>query len=475
MSKVLTRLREAALPSRVPMFVWNQAVALISRVEKRLAYRANSMFRLLVLGGMAACVSPALAQNESIAPASTLHHNNSVWSLPSATQRILEIAPERRLFDAAVDARLEALKQAGEWPNPGMELRADDRIGQMSGGGINFAQSSLSQPLPIRRIERQQAVAELNLAATQSARNAQLLLLEREAARVFHALQLAAAKLQLAREQMALTDQFSSGKMAVSGDHLKRYLTPIELQRLAVMREVGRQLVVTAQLDHKHAQIEFRNLLGLADSPAAEIETTPLTQPLPMPTLDDIERDLDRHPAIRAASLEAEAARKGVEVAESQRYADPVLKLFRDREFNNGAVFNVTGIGVSFEIPVWNRNRALVGKAIAEAETSSGRYEALRRDARTSLEQAFDEFAQLRNEIQQIHAKLVEPAQSILELARRSFAAGESSVLALVDANSTNFDARSRYLDLLNRYALAAADLRVAAGLSVLQQKEFQP
>lgn len=468
MSKVSTRLREAALPSRVPMFVGNQAVALISRVEERLVYRANSMFRLLVLVGMAVCVSPAIAGS---APPG----NPSVWTLQSATQRILEIVPERRQFDAAVDARLEALKQAGEWPNPSMELRADDRIGQMSGGGINFAQSSLSQPLPMRRIARQQAAAELSLSATQSARSAQLLLLEREAARVFHALQLAAEKLQLAREQMVLTEQFASGKINGSGDHLKRYLTPIEQQRLAIMREAARQLVLAAELDHRHAQIEFRNLLGLTGSPEAEIETIPLTPSLPMPTLDNIEHDLDGHPAIQAANLEAEAAREGIEVAESQRYADPVLKLFRDREFDNGAVFNVTGIGVSFEIPLWNRNRALVGKAMAEAASSSARHEALRRDIRTSLEQAYEQFTRLRNETQWLREKLLEPAHSVLELTQRSFAAGEFNVLALVDANSTYFDARSRYLDLLNRYALAAADLRAAAGKSVLQQKEFQP
>lgn len=468
MSKVSARLREAALPSCVPMFVGKQAVALISRVEERLVYRANFMFRLLVLVGMTVCVSPVFA-------GSTPSGNHSVWTLQSATQRILEIAPERHQFDAAVDARREALKQAGEWPNPSMELRADDRIGQMSGGGINFAQSSLSQPLPWHRIAHQRDAAELSLSATQSARSAQLLLLEREAARVFHALQLAAEKLQLAREQMVLTEQFARGKANGSGDHLTRYLTPIEQQRLAIMHEAARQLVLAAELDHKHAQIEFRNLLGLTGSPEAEIETIPLTPSLPMPTLDNIEHDLDGHPAIQAANLEAEAARKGVEVAESQRYADPVLKLYRDREFDNGTAFNVTGIGVSFELPIWSRNRALVGKAMAEAAFSSARREALRRDTRIRLVQAYEQFTRLRNEIQQLQANLVVPARRVVELTRRSFATGESNVLALVDANSTHFDARSRYLDLLNRYALAAADLRVAAGKSVLQKKEFQP
>lgn len=443
------------------------------------------MVRLFLLIGMAAIyIKPAFAHYEIIDSADTVKisdksqlpaKNNVIWTLQSATRQVLEVAPERRQYDAAVEAREVESIQAGQWPNPSIDLRADNRIGQMSGGGgISFAQSSLSQPLPIRRIARQQAAAELNLAATQSARSAQLLLLERETARVFHALQIAKAKRQLAQEQMALTDQFASGKMAVSGDHLRRYLTPLEQGRLAILREDTRQLVIAARRDHENAQIEFRNLLGLASPSDAETETTPLTQPPSTPSLEDIERNLDRHPAVEAAHREMEAAGKGVEVAESQRYADPVLKLFRDRDFNNG-VFNVTGIGVSFEIPVWNQNRSLEGKAKAEAEASRGRYEALRRDTRTRLEQAHAQFVRLQQETGQFYARLVGPARKVLELTRRSFAAGESNVLALVDANNAYFDARSRYLDLLNRYALTTADLRVAAGLSVLEQKGSQP
>ena len=63
----------------------------------------------------------------------------------------------------------------------------------------------------------------------------------------------------------------------------------------------------------------------------------------------------------------------------------------------------------------------------------------------------------------------------MFELTRRSFAAGESNVLALVDANNTYFDARARYQELLQECALASADLRLAAGLSIMGGKEYQP
>jgi len=437
---------------------------------------------LLPLGLAVLYFNSAFAQPSVSTPAGTsgmaravpLSANGTkVWTLEAATRRVLEVAPERRMSDTLVDVRQEELNQAGVWPNPSIELRADDRIGQLSGqGGTNLAQLALSQPLPFRRIARQRAAAESGLSAAQANRQAQFLLLEREAARVFHALQFAAAKRQLAKERLELTNNFAAGRTTTYGDHLKRYLTPLELGRLAVMREEARQAVILAERDDENARIGFRSLLGLADG---TVETAPSIPPIRPPSFDVLARELDHHPAIEAARHETEAAEGGIEIAESQRYADPVLKLFHDRDFNNGATINVTGIGVGIEIPLWSRNRALEGKAKAEADASRARYDALHRDAKARLEQAYAQLSRLQNQTAQMSENLIEPARKVFELTRRSFAAGESNVLALVDANNAYFDARARYQELLQESALALAELRLAAGLPIVDGTEYQP
>ncbi|MEW5755016.1 MAG: TolC family protein [Pseudomonadota bacterium] len=436
------------------------------------------MIRLLLPLGLAVLYfNPAFAQ-PAIAPTRTSEvllsaKEQKVWTLESAIRRVLEVAPERRQSDAAVDMRQEELIQAGAWPNPSIDLRADNRIGQLNGqGGTGLAQLALSQPLPLRRIARQRAAAESGLSAAQADRQAQSLLLEHEAALVFHAVQFAAAKRQLAKERLEFTNNFAAGRITSYGDRLKRYLTPLELGRLAIMREDARQGTILAERDYEDARIGFKNLLGLADGAA---ETTLLTLPARPASFEVFARELDRHPAIETARHETEAAREGIEVAESQRYPDPVLKLFHDRDFNNGATINVIGIGVGMEIPILNRNRASEGKARAEAEASRARYEALMRDARMRLEQAYAQLLRLQNQTEQVNANLIEPARKVFELTRRSFAAGESNVLALVDANNAYFDARARYQELLQACALASADLRLAAGLSLVGGKGDQP
>lgn len=438
------------------------------------------MFRFLLPLGMAALYTiPALAETipaamPAMSAATVTPANGKVWTLESSVRRVLEIAPERRQSEATIEMRQMELTQAGSWPNPSIDLRTDNRIGQLSGqGGISLSQIALSQPLPIRRLAYQRATAEFGLLAAQASRREQFLLLERETALVFHAVQFAVAKHRLSHERLQLTNSLAAGKIATKEDRIKRYLTPLETGRLALLQEEAHQADILAERDLENALIGFKSLLVLngKDSP----ETMPLILPENPAAFAVLVEKLDLHPSVEAARHETESAEMGVEVAESRRYADPVLKFFHDRDYNNGATMNITGIGVGIEIPVWSQNRALEGKAIADANASRARYDTTLRGIRTRLKQAYTQLVRLQDQTRLMEEHLIEPARKMFELTRRSFAAGESNVLALVDAHNAYFDARARYLELLHGCASASADLRLAAGLSVVDLKEYQP
>ena len=438
------------------------------------------MLRFLLPLWMAALYSiPVLAETISatmpaVSAATITHANGKVWTLESSIRRVLEIAPERRQSEATIQMRQMELTQAGSWPNPSIDLRTDNRIGQLSGqGGISLSQIALSQPLPIRRLAHQRAAAESGLLAAQASRREQFLLLERDTARVFHAVQFAVAKHRLSHERLQLTNSFAAGKIAIKEDRIKRYLTPLETGRLALLQEEAHQADILAERDLENAQIGFKSLLVLNGK--GDPEAMPLILPEHPVAFAVLADKLDLHPTVEAARRETESAEMGIKVAESRRYADPVLKFFHDRDFNNGTTMNITGIGIGIELPVWSRNRAMEGKAQADADASQSRYEVLRRDAKTRLEQAYTQLTRLQDQTRLMEEHLIEPARKMFELTRRSFAAGESNVLTLVDASYAYFDARTRYLELLHECALASAEVRFAAGISVVDLKEYQP
>lgn len=393
-----------------------------------------------------------------------------VWTLEAAARRAREVAPEMQEAEAEVAAREGELTQAGSWPNPTVELRADDKLGQEDGrGGTDLTQLALSQPLPIRRLARQRAAAKASLAAARANLGYRRLLLEREVARMFHGLQLAASRRALVQERLKLVAGFPEQGRRKAGDPLVRYLTPLERRRLAILNEDARQAALLAEREYDKALIEFRAFLRLPAG--APVESAPLTAPATPPGMEALARGLENHPALIAARQETEAARAGIAVAGSQRLAEPALNVFRERDFLNGARREVSGVGVSVQIPLWNANRGIVDKAKAEAMRAASMLAVIERDARSRLEQAHAQLTRLLAQEERMRPNLIEPARELFDLTRRAFAAGEANILALVDANNTYFDARARHLELLQESALAAADLRLAAGQSIIARE----
>jgi cobalt-zinc-cadmium efflux system outer membrane protein len=439
---------------------------------------------VLLLGLAALFFNPVFAQTPPAAHAGiskiddatpALAQQTRVWTLADSVKRALDTAPELRATEAEVAARTAELTQAGSWPNPSVDLDANNRLGLEDGrGGSSLSRIGLSQPLPLRRIARQRAAAEANLDSAHANLRYRQLLLERDVARAFHALQLAAAKHQLAEERQRLVAESLNASRSSKTDRLVRYLTPLERQRLSILNEEAIQADAVAEREQQKALIDFRALLALPYGTGAE--TVMLTLPDRPASLDKLTQELDSHPALLAARKEAEAAQAGIAVAESQRYADPTLSLYRERDYLAGARRDVTGVGISVQIPLWNTNSGTVAKAGAEAGRMQAQLALAQRDARSNLEQAHTQLFRLLDQTVRLRTNLLEPARAMYTLTRRSFAAGELNVLTLVDANNTYFDALAGELELQQECALAAADLRVASGVSLLDPlKEVQP
>ncbi len=248
------------------------------------------------------------------------------WTLESSVQRVLEVAPERRAAEAEVAAREGELVRDTAWPNPTVEGRSDRKLGIEDGtGGSDVTQLAVTQPLPLLRLSRQRAQAEANLAAAQAARHYRRLLLENQVARAFHQLQFAETKRALARERAEAAQQYA--ETGGTDRRLVRYLSPLDRTRLAILRESARQTLVAADGEWSEAAARFRALLALSGEEAPT--TAPLNAAAPPPSLSGLKARLDAHSVLIASQRDLDAARAGIDVARSSRFADPTLTLFR--------------------------------------------------------------------------------------------------------------------------------------------------
>ncbi len=395
--------------------------------------------------------------------------DNALWTLERSVRRFLSAAPEAREAEAAVRGREGTLRQAGRWPNPEIELRADDKIGKDAGsGGNDLTQLAFSQPLPLSgRIGRQQAVAQAELDAARAAQRDQQLRLETRAAGIFHGLQLAEGKLRLAHERVTLADRLQdAGRQRERAGEMAR----LERLRLDIIWEAARQELAAAEAGYQEALTQFRGTLALPAG--AEPRTTPLEASGPAPELADLETGLARHPAMVTARAQLQAAHSGVALARTERLPDPVLRLFRERDFLNGRAQDVTGVGLAVSVPLWDRRRGRIDAAQAEATQSLSRLDAVARDLATGLRASHARLMGRIGQAAQYRDRIFEPAREVFKLTRKAYAAGEAEILALIDANDTYFTIHARYLELLQEARLAQADLRLAAGRALVSTEQ---
>ncbi|WP_341582113.1 TolC family protein [Marinobacter metalliresistant] len=422
-----------------------------------LARRKNR--RAVVLWFLLSCTVPVSAMGQS----------QGIWTLEDSIRRVVEIAPEIRGAQAAVGARQGALQQAGVWPNPQIELRADDSIGKDAGtGGTDFTQFAISQPLPLSgRLGHQQAVAGAALDAARAEQSYQQIRLETQVAQRYHSLQLALGRLRLAQQRLQLADdlQNTGRRRAQAGE-----LSELERLRMDLIREAAQQALNSAEGAYNEALSRFRVYLGLSG------ETTPqLTSLKPfglVPALEQLQAGMANHPALLAAKHRVEAARSGVDLARAERLPDLSLSVFREQDLLNGRRQDVTGIGLGITIPLWDRNSGRIGEARAQVIEGQSELQVLERDLDSRLRQSYLNLNQLVKQGEHYRTRVFQPAQKVFELTRKAYASGEVEILSVIDANNTYFDAHERYLELLQEAWLEAADLRLAAGRALVATEQ---
>jgi len=395
-----------------------------------------------------------------------------VWTLESSIERAITVAPEQRASEAAVAARAGELTQAGAWPNPTVELRADEKLGIDDGrGGYDLTQAAITQSLPLRRLAHQRRAAEAGLESARASQRYQRLQLETRTAQAFHALQLAAERLRLAEERLKFAAGLHPG--ADRPDRLVRYLSPLERARLDILRESAHQDVAQAEGKWSEAVAQFRSLLALpVDEPNTTIALTPIDAPA---ALNRLQERLASHPALRAIQQTRAASLAAVDVARSQRFADPTISVFREQDNLAGSRQDYTGIMLGVQIPLWNFNGGGVARAVAEADKADALLAAQQRELESRLRQNHLHLGHLIEQADHYRTRLLVPARQLLDLTHKGFATGEQNGLALVDASNTYFDAQARYLELLHDAWSEAAELRLAAGISLTGGTGVQP
>jgi len=381
-----------------------------------------------------------------------------VWTLEKSAQRAISVAPEQQEALAGIAIRKSELQQAGAWPNPSISLRAQNRLGLDDGaGGYDIDQLTITQPLPIWRLQQQKNVATKQLSAAQASAELSRMNIQSDIARLYYGLLFSHEKLLLAEQRQKFTHAIIHSHSSRSGQII-RYINPLDRHRIELLNETTHRGLLSARAAYSENLHLFRMRLQLAEAESVEFPSMKAASlPLPLTTLR--QRLKESSATMQQMQHQLEAGQANIALERSRRFNDPELGLIHERDILAGRRQNFQGIMLTMSIPLWDSNEANIARAEAEAMRSESRLQISRRNQLILLEQSHLQLTHLLEQERTFKKQMIEPAQHLLKLTRQSYAVGEVNSLNLIDAYNSYFNALTSKLMLMYQSNLAATRL----------------
>jgi cobalt-zinc-cadmium efflux system outer membrane protein len=251
-------------------------------------------------------------------------------------------------------------------------------------------------------------------------------------------------------------------KGALSGaDFLK-----IELQMLQFQTDLE-----DALLAFKTAKASLRALIGpsaLPDEFDVEGELRAAAFEKNLPELEQLA--LTARPDLKSAETGIDKAAADVHLAKANSYPDPTIGtslLHTGNEiggpswfepfYPKGETSNSMGVGISFPIPIFNRNQGEIARTRSEERRARFLAEAARNQVIQDVETAYAAFESSRERVRLYEGTYLSRARDSRDTAEFAYQKGATSVLDLLDAERT-----FRATELAYRKELAAHETNLA-------------
>ncbi len=358
------------------------------------------------------------------------------------------------------------LVQAGLRPNPRLDVSGNSDFA-FRNEGEHGSSLGISQQFPIAgRILRQKNVAHVDVALAQAEVEEAERQLAGEVAADVYSLLVIDRQIQSRDELIGVEEKLAKATRerlkAAEVSELDVNTVQLDLQRLSQER---------ALLQSQRLSL-LVSLNTLAGRPAA----APLAINEPMPDVDALpslkhlqDQALQFRPDLRGALLRADRAQAEEALAKAQRWEDwsAALSLEQDRISVDGAPRQTSdrllGFSLSIPLPLFNRNQGLIAEALANADQSQARIEALRLVIASEIASAHTEATNLQQLVIQYRQGLLPISERNVQLAQQGYSQGKTSIIEVVQAQRQLADLNVAHLNTLNQFLQVLARLRTAA------------
>lgn len=342
--------------------------------------------------------------------------------------------------------------QAGLIPNPKAAMEIEEFAGDGPRDGFDGAEGQIrfEQEIEIAgKRQKRKTVADYQARIVRESALAQSLRILAETDAAFMNLAIAQERLKLAEKRLVLANKthktVKERVSAAAASDIQHTKADIELS--------------AAELEKRRAQktlAEARTALDalMAGQRVERIQTDLDTLPA-LPAKTALLEAAEKAPQARAAAFMATKAENTLALEQARAVPNPSFEL--GVQYFNGDDSTALVAGVSFPLPVFNRNQGNIDKALAgvnEARSNARQQTIMLRKQAIEI---WEKMAAAYEETQQYQNKIIPSAQRAYTQASKGYSAGRYSFLDLLDAQRTLFKVREARLDGLLDYHEARA------------------
>lgn len=283
----------------------------------------------------------------------------------------------------------------------------------------------------------------------------------------------------------------------VARDAVDRFVTLLAAQeRLAILEEGDRALAATEELTRARADVgaqtkfdvlrvstereifavqlsDARSAVADAAARLGAVLGAPRWRPRAVGSLEPNEQapsDFDALwamqgkglPAVLFATRTQEAAAAERRAAERERWPVPEVSLgsYLTTDGKSGSVVG----GLRLPLPILDRGQGLLARAHAVERAAAARRTEIELGVAAELRRSIDVLVSRRESALAFRRSALARAPELRTMAYAAYRGGVSRVLELLDAERAWLDIRLRWIDLLERLALAELDVQFASG-----------
>jgi cobalt-zinc-cadmium efflux system outer membrane protein len=212
----------------------------------------------------------------------------------------------------------------------------------------------------------------------------------------------------------------------------------IELEKVEIELEAGRSLLNARQR-------EARLWIKGSESHEIEVEAN-LAEISPVFDLDSVlSVARSRHPAILAARARVRGSASALSLEKFARIPEVEVRGYASGDTER----RMRGVGIAFELPVWNWNAGRITQARAQLDAGRHQLEWRTRETETAVVQAHGASVAAKQTALRYRDRILPRSESAATIMEKAYRLGEASLLEVIDSRRVLVETRLQYLAAL--------------------------